>query len=65
MLSGGAAQLAPRESERCMTIGVVVPLEARPETGHVVRYADTRAFALQATATGFDSLCGSDMMEPH
>jgi probable F420-dependent oxidoreductase len=35
---------------------VVVPLAARPETGHVVRYADTRAFALQAAATGFDSL---------
>ena len=39
-----------------MKIGVVVPLEARPETGHVVRYADIRAFALQAAATGFDSL---------
>src|ERR671938_862468 len=39
-----------------MKIGVVVPLDAAPETGHVVRYADTRAFALQAAATGFDSL---------
>jgi probable F420-dependent oxidoreductase len=39
-----------------MKIGVVVPLEATPETGHVVPYADTRAFALQAAATGFDSL---------
>jgi probable F420-dependent oxidoreductase len=39
-----------------MKIGVVVPLEATPATGHVVRYADTRAFALQATAAGFDSL---------
>jgi hypothetical protein len=48
-----------------LKIGVVVPREARPETGHVVRYADTRTFALHATATGFDSLCGSDMMEPH
>jgi hypothetical protein len=26
-----------------MKIGVVVPLEATPATGHVVRYADTRA----------------------
>jgi hypothetical protein len=48
-----------------LKIGVVVPLEARPQAGHIVRYADTRAFALQATATGFDSLCGSDMMELH
>jgi hypothetical protein len=39
-----------------MKVGVVVPLEARPETGHVVRYVDARAFAQQAAATGFDSL---------
>jgi alkanesulfonate monooxygenase SsuD/methylene tetrahydromethanopterin reductase-like flavin-dependent oxidoreductase (luciferase family) len=35
---------------------VVVPLAATPETGPVVSYADTRAFALQAAATGLDSL---------
>jgi hypothetical protein len=57
VLSGGVAQQpAPRESERSMKVGVVVPLGATPETGQVVHYADTRAFALQAAATGFDSL---------
>lgn len=39
-----------------MKIGVVVPLEADPQTGQVVPYAETRAFALQAEAAGFDSI---------
>ena len=37
-------------------IGVVVPLEGDPETGLVGRYTETRAFALQAEAAGFDSI---------
>jgi probable F420-dependent oxidoreductase len=43
-------------------IGVVVPLGGGAETGHVVRYAETRAFALQAEAAGFDSVWIFDHM---
>jgi probable F420-dependent oxidoreductase len=39
-----------------MKIGVVVPFEADPEAQQVARYAETRAFALQAEAAGFDSI---------
>ena len=39
-----------------MKIGVVVPLEADPQTQQVVRYAEMRAFALQAEAAGFDAI---------
>ena len=39
-----------------MKIGVVVPIETAPETGQVVPYAETRAFALQAEAAGFDAI---------
>ncbi|HXT35639.1 MAG TPA: LLM class flavin-dependent oxidoreductase, partial [Chloroflexota bacterium] len=39
-----------------MKIGVVLPLMGDEETGQVVRYADTRAFARQAEAAGFDSV---------
>src|SRR5689334_2065837 len=39
-----------------MKIGVVVPIEADPESPPFVRYAETRAFALQAEAAGFDSI---------
>jgi probable F420-dependent oxidoreductase len=38
-----------------MKIGVVVPIEGL-EPGQVVRYAETRAFAQQAEAAGFDSV---------
>jgi alkanesulfonate monooxygenase SsuD/methylene tetrahydromethanopterin reductase-like flavin-dependent oxidoreductase (luciferase family) len=43
-------------------IGVVVPLDAAEETGQVVRYAETRAFALQAEEAGFDSIWLYDHM---
>lgn len=39
-----------------MKIGVVVPLESDVDAGHVVSYAETRAFALRAEAAGFDSI---------
>jgi probable F420-dependent oxidoreductase len=39
-----------------MKIGVIVPLVGDVATGQVVRYAETRAFALQAEAAGFDSV---------
>jgi len=39
-----------------MKIGVVLPLETDVETGHVVEYAETRAFAMRAEAAGFDSI---------
>lgn len=39
-----------------MKIGVVVPLEADTETQQIARYAETRAFAQQAEAAGFDSI---------
>jgi probable F420-dependent oxidoreductase len=39
-----------------MKIGVVVPIEADPENPPFVRYAETRAFALQAEVAGFDSI---------
>jgi probable F420-dependent oxidoreductase len=39
-----------------MKIGVVVPLDADLVNGPITRYADTRAFALQAEAAGFDSV---------
>jgi probable F420-dependent oxidoreductase len=42
-------------------IGVVVPLEGT-ESGQDIRYAETRAFALQAEAAGFDSVWIFDHM---
>lgn len=45
-----------------MKIGVVLPLVGDEETGQVTRYADTRAFALQAEEAGFDSVWIFDHM---
>lgn len=39
-----------------MKIGVVAPLEANLVNGPITRYTDTRAFAVQAEAAGFDSV---------
>jgi probable F420-dependent oxidoreductase len=39
-----------------MKIGVIAPLDADLVHGPITRYADTRAFAMQAEAAGFDSV---------
>jgi probable F420-dependent oxidoreductase len=44
-----------------MKIGVVVPLDGA-ETGHVLHYTESRAYALQAEAAGFDSVWFFDPM---
>ncbi len=39
-----------------MKVGVVVPIEADPQSGQIVPYAETRAFAQQAEEAGCDSI---------